>query len=103
MVIEHAAGTAVTQLHSELYRYDANDESLTCVSCTPAGVTPTGSATLGAAGGGSYGPADMAVPMNERRLEGVLPDAGSAGVGRCERRFVRERAVRVDGGVERCV
>jgi hypothetical protein len=68
-VSKHAAGEAVTQLHSELYRYDTADNSLTCISCTPAGVIPTGNATLGGAGGGSYGPPMTAVPMNESGTE----------------------------------
>jgi hypothetical protein len=69
LIDKHSVGAAVTQLHSELYRYEASNNSLKCISCTPAGVAPTGSATLGAAGGGSYGPPDTAVPMNESGSE----------------------------------
>jgi hypothetical protein len=69
LIDNHSTGAAVTQLHSELYRYEASNNSLTCISCTPTGVTPTGSATLGAAGGGSYGPPMTAVPMNESGSE----------------------------------
>jgi hypothetical protein len=69
LIDNHSTGAVVTQLHSELYRYEASNNSLTCISCTPAGVTPTGSATLGAAGGGSYGPPMTAVPMNESGSE----------------------------------
>ena len=65
LAADHAAGAKVTQLHDELYRYEASDGALVCISCTPAGVTPTGSATLGDAGGGSYGPPMTALPMNE--------------------------------------
>jgi hypothetical protein len=48
----------------ELYRYQADDGALTCVSCTPAGVTPTGSAAMGGAGGGSYGPQGHPLAMS---------------------------------------
>ncbi len=48
----------------ELYRYQADDGALTCISCTSVGVTPTGSATMGAAGGGSYGPQGHPLAMS---------------------------------------
>lgn len=49
----------------EIYRYDAESGAMICISCTPAGVTPTGDATLGGSGGGSYAPPSQAVPMSE--------------------------------------
>jgi hypothetical protein len=49
----------------EVYRYDADSGALICISCTPAGVTPTADATLGGSGGGSYAPPSQAVPMSE--------------------------------------
>lgn len=65
LVEEHAEGASVRQLHSEIYRYDTKEGSLVCISCTAAGVTPTGSATLGNSGGGSYAPPGQATPMDE--------------------------------------
>jgi hypothetical protein len=63
---DHPAGDPVTRLHTEVYRYDSSDSSLVCVSCVPGGVTPAGSATLGAAdSGGSYAPAGRSAPINE--------------------------------------
>jgi hypothetical protein len=63
---DHPAGDPVTRLHTEVYRYDSSDNSLVCVSCVPAGVTPAGSATLGAGdGGGSYAPDGRSAPISE--------------------------------------
>ena len=60
----HFSGDSVIQRPPfEVYRYNTADNSIACVSCTPAGVTPTGSAGLGAAGGGSYEPPGNGVPM----------------------------------------
>ncbi len=59
---DHRAGEPVTELIAEIYRYDGS--SLICISCTAPGVTPTAGADLGAAGGGSYAPADRAAPMS---------------------------------------
>jgi hypothetical protein len=85
LVNEHAVGAAVNQVHFEIYRYLASGNSLTCISCTPAGVTPTGSATLGDSGGGSYAPPDQTVPMSEdgSRIffdspDPLLPEAAAA-------------------------
>jgi hypothetical protein len=62
---DHPAGDPVTRLHTEVYRYDSSDNSLVCVSCVPGGVTPAGSATLGAgAGGGSYAPDGRSAPIS---------------------------------------
>ena len=59
-----SAGDSVVQLPPfEIYRYSTGG-SLTCVSCPPAHVKPTGSAGLGASGGGSYGPPSEGVPMS---------------------------------------
>jgi hypothetical protein len=62
---EYAVGTTVSQPDLQIYRYATTDHSLSCISCQPAGQIPTGSATLGASGGGSYAPPGQTVPMNE--------------------------------------
>ncbi len=54
-----------TSEYFEIYRYDAENGVLICISCTPAGVIPSGDATLGDAGGGSYAPPSQAVSMSE--------------------------------------
>lgn len=60
----HFSGDQVIQRPPfEVYRYNTADNSIVCISCAPAGVTPTGSAGLGAAGGGSYEPPGNGVPM----------------------------------------
>jgi len=60
----HFSGDSVIQRPPfEIYRYTTASNTLTCISCTPAGVTPTGSPGLGATGGGSYDPAGNGVPM----------------------------------------
>jgi hypothetical protein len=53
---EHQAGTVVRALDAEIYRYSSSEASLVCLSCTPAGVPETASASLGEAAGGSYAP-----------------------------------------------
>jgi hypothetical protein len=61
----HSAGDQVVQLAApEMYRYSTADGSITCVSCTPAGVTATGPASFGASGGGSYEPPGTGVSMS---------------------------------------
>jgi hypothetical protein len=83
---DHPAGDPVTRLHTEVYRYDSSDSSLVCVSCVPAGVTPAGSATLGATdGGGSYAPDGRSAPISEdgsrvffESPEQLVPKAPSA-------------------------
>lgn len=62
---EQPEGSEVSEVNEEVYRYESDENSLTCVSCTPAGVVATGSATLGETGGGSYAPANHAPPMSE--------------------------------------
>lgn len=65
LVFSYSAGQAVTQTAPfEIYRYTTAGNSITCVSCPPAGVAPTGNANFGAAGGGSYRPAQTGVPMS---------------------------------------
>lgn len=54
IVNPYAAGTAVTELNSEIYRFSLSDGSLLCLSCTPNGVLETSSASLGEVSGGSY-------------------------------------------------
>ena len=61
----HSSGDQVVQLAAgELYRYSTASNSLTCISCTPAGVTATGPASFGASGGGSYEPPGTGVNMS---------------------------------------
>jgi hypothetical protein len=48
----------------ELYRYQADEGALVCISCTSEGVIPTGSATMGGVGGGSYGPQGHPLAMS---------------------------------------
>jgi hypothetical protein len=82
LFFSHSSGDSVIQLPPfEIYRY-STDGSLTCVSCTPNGVTATGSADLGASGGGSYGPPNEGVPMssNGSRIFFDSPDALVPGV-----------------------
>jgi hypothetical protein len=62
---EHAAGATVTELYAQYYRYSSAEDSLVCISCTPAGVVPSGSANLGGGGGGSYAPPGQTTPMSE--------------------------------------
>jgi len=54
IVSSRAVGTPVTGLNSEVYRFSLSDGSLVCLSCTPAGVVETASASLGEVSGGSY-------------------------------------------------
>ncbi|HUB36334.1 MAG TPA: hypothetical protein VL972_05875 [Solirubrobacteraceae bacterium] len=62
---DHPTGEPVVQLHSEVYRYSAEDDTLACLSCAPEGVAPAGNATLGPAGGGSYAPPGKPVALSE--------------------------------------
>lgn len=64
LVEEHPSGSIVTELYAQYYRYSLLENSLVCITCTPAGVSPTGSANLGASGGGSYAPPGQTVPMS---------------------------------------
>jgi hypothetical protein len=50
---------------TEIYRYAAGDGSLSCVSCTPEGVAPTGNADFGETAGGTYDPAGLSSPISE--------------------------------------
>lgn len=85
----HPAGDPVTRLHTEVYRYDSSDNSLVCVSCVPGGVTPAGSATLGASDdGGSYAPDGRSAPISEdgsrvffESPEQLVPEAPPAPTG----------------------
>jgi hypothetical protein len=62
---EYAVGTTVTQPDLQIYRYATAEHSLSCISCQAPGQIPTGSASLGPSGGGSYAPPGQTVPMNE--------------------------------------
>jgi hypothetical protein len=66
---------------AEVYRYAAGDGSLTCVSCTPQGVAPTGDAGLGNTAGGSYAPPGLSAPLSAdgSRVFFDTPDALVAG------------------------
>ena len=77
-----SAGDSVVQLPPfEVYRYPTGG-SLTCVSCPPKHVIPTGSAGLGASGGGTYFPPGEGVPMSSdgSRIFFDSPDALVKGV-----------------------
>lgn len=54
IVGRYAAGTPVTELTSEIYRFSLSGDSLMCLSCTSSGVVETASASLGEVSGGSY-------------------------------------------------
>jgi hypothetical protein len=61
----HAAGTAVTRLIEEVYRYSVPADSLECLSCSPS-ETPAGSSLLGPSeAGGSYAPDGRLAPLSE--------------------------------------
>ncbi len=65
LIYGHSAGESVSQLAPyELYRFSNTDGSLACISCPPTGVPATGSATLGATGGGSYMPPGQGTAMS---------------------------------------
>ncbi len=49
---------------AEVYRYDAQNGSLLCISCAPPGVTPSQSATIVGSSGGSYAPAGEPTTMS---------------------------------------
>ncbi len=65
LVNEHPLGANVSAVNAEVYRYATADGSLRCLSCTPAGVTETHSASLGSVAGGSYAPPGHAAQMSE--------------------------------------
>jgi hypothetical protein len=58
-------GQNPTEGFSEVYRYAVGDGSLVCVSCTAAGVEPTGDAGFGETAGGTYDPSSLSSPMSE--------------------------------------
>lgn len=62
----HPAGSPVTLLHTEIYRYSADERSLACISCAPPGAPIAGAASLGQSdAGGSYAPAGRPAPLSE--------------------------------------
>jgi hypothetical protein len=60
----------------EVYRYDANNGALNCISCPPNGVTPSGSATIARGGGGTYAPptGDATMSADGSRIFFATPD-----------------------------
>ena len=64
---------------SEIYRYTAGDGWLVCVSCTPSGVAPTGSADLGETGCGACMTERGFLPRSSAMAIGVLRYPGFAG------------------------
>jgi len=83
LLFPHNSGDSVIQRPPfEVYRYATTGNAITCVSCTPAGVKPTGSAGLGASGGGTYGPSGQGVPMSSdgSRIFFDSPDPLTPGV-----------------------
>jgi hypothetical protein len=69
------------QEFTEIYRYAVEGETLTCLSCTAAGVKPTGDASFGETGGGTYDPPGLSSPMSEDggRVFFQTPDSLVAG------------------------
>lgn len=55
--------------YTEIYRYSVPEEQLVCVSCTRAGVEPTGNASFGETAGGSYDPPGLTSPMSANGAE----------------------------------
>jgi hypothetical protein len=84
LIFSHSSGTQVVQRPPfEIYRYVTANNSIKCVSCsTVGGATLTGSAGLGASGGGSYGPPGEGVPMSSdgSRIFFDSPDPLAPGV-----------------------
>lgn len=62
---QHDAGETISQPTVQIYRYGASNGSLACVSCARPGVLMTGSASMGAGGGGSYAPPGQNAPLTE--------------------------------------
>ncbi len=61
----HSPGAPIKVLNAQVYSYTTAGQTLNCISCTPAGVVPTGDAAFGEVGGGSYAPNDHAAPISE--------------------------------------
>jgi hypothetical protein len=84
LFFSHSSGAGVEQRPPfEIYRYTTSNNSITCVSCsTVGGAGLTGSAGLGASGGGSYGPSGTGVPMSSdgSRIFFNSPDPLAPGV-----------------------
>ncbi len=57
-------GQNPAERYAEVYRYSVSEDSLVCLSCTPAGREPTGDATFGETAGGTYDPPGLSSPMN---------------------------------------
>lgn len=78
----HEVGASVSQPALQAYRYSSAENSLICISCVPPGVSDSGSATMGAGGGGSYAPQGQTVPLTEdgSRIFFESPDPLVAGV-----------------------
>jgi hypothetical protein len=69
LVTEHPVGSVVMQEALEGYRYSTANNELVCITCAPAGTTPTGYAVVGVGDGGSYGPPTGSLAMNETASE----------------------------------
>jgi hypothetical protein len=84
LIFSHSSGAGVEQRPPfEIYRYTTTNNSITCVSCgIVGGRSLTGSAGLGASGGGSYGPSGTGVPMSSdgSRIFFNSPDPLAPGV-----------------------
>jgi hypothetical protein len=80
----YEAGAAVTEVNSEVYRFDSAGATLSCLSCTPPGTLSTASASLGeGATGGSYAPRGTPPQMSEdgSQIFFESPDPLAAGAG----------------------
>ncbi len=83
---EHPAGSEVSEINAEVYRYDTTKETLACISCTPSGVYSSGPAGLGEGSGGSYAPNGHLSPMSEdgSQIFFESPDPLTAGAGEAQ-------------------
>jgi hypothetical protein len=83
LIFSHSSGAGVVQRPPfEIYRYVTASNSLTCISCGSTTGVLSGSAGLGASGGGSYGPQGTGVPMSSdgSRIFFNSPDPLAPGV-----------------------
>jgi hypothetical protein len=57
-------GQNPAERYAEIYRYSVAEGQLVCVSCTRAGLEPTGNATFGETAGGTYDPPGLSSPIS---------------------------------------